>query len=245
MEQTLCASLPSVNNEVTTITSFQFLLLFSSFVVFIECFSSKMGRNRRGRRRTGRSGGQGANGGYTEVFTFSVEAGHTAEVLVSTLGNRPPRSNFRIAWMEVEFTSFVAGTGSLPATFTPVAFQCSLGEGTQQGSTGLYQEATSPLRLASTAPRRVHVRAPVSMAWFSFDTAERTAIGNLTAVCIGRPADASSTSYIRGVARIRVQLQTETSASTCPTYLESHGGSSSSRSSDFEDLVCSPTARVG
>jgi len=180
-------------------------------------------RSRRGSRK------QRGSSAYTEEFTFSVEAGNTAVITVGTLANRPPRSNFRPLWMDCDFSGFVPGTDTIPASFTPVGFQIALGYGTQQGLSGtLYESQTSRVRLASTSPQRVRIHVPRSYDWLSWNTISTTEIGNLTAVCIGRPSGSTSTSFIRGVARIRCQLQTEVIASSCPTYLESHGSSSGS-----------------
>lgn len=175
---------------------------------------------RRGRGR-GRKNGLQASGSYEEVITFSVEAGNTISVTVATLANRPPRSNFRPRSMRVEFASFVPGTTSLPATYTPVGFQIEF----TPGSSGSVPAAgsVSNIRLASTTPRVVSIRYPLPSDWYSWDSDPTTLVAQLTAICIGIPGAAGSASYVRGVVTFRIDIQNEISASTCPTYLESHG----------------------
>jgi len=186
--------------------------------------------NRRGRSRRSRGqrrSSQRANGYYIEVFTFSVQAGNTANVTVATLADRPPRSNFRPRWMEVEFSSFVPGTATLPASFTPVAFQFSLDTGSN--SVGLpNSDATSRLRLASTTPRVQRITNPVSADWYSWNQGETTLVATLSAVCIGLPAGSGSTSFVRGVCRLHIDVQIEVSATSCPalSYVEAHDVSS-------------------
>jgi len=173
------------------------------------------------RRKAGKKSGSSA---YTEEFTFSVEAGNTATVYVSTLGNRPPRSNFRPMWLECEFCAFVPGTEAIPSSYSPVGFQVALGFGTQVSQSGLYESITSRVRLASTTPQHVRIRTPRSYDWLAWNTASLTEIASLTAVCIGRPSGSTSSVFVRGVCRLKCAIQTEVIASTCPTYVESHGG---------------------
>jgi len=180
------------------------------------------GRRRQGRRR----GGQQAVGFYIEVLTFSVEIGNTATILVSTLADRPPRSNFRPKWMEVEYASFVPGTTSLAPSFTPVGFQFALGYGANVTVGGLAQDKVSRLRLATTAPKKERIHTPVSAQWFSYQTTGTTEVAILTAVCVGVPAGSESTAYVRGICRIGFQLQEEDSASTCPTMIQAHSSDS-------------------
>lgn len=148
-----------------------------------------------------------------EEFTFSVLSGASAFVSVATLANRPPRSAFRPLWMEVEFASFVPGSSTVPATFTPVGFQASFGTGGAQG------DATSvaPLRLASTTPQRVRVHNHAPEDWYAYSSAASTQVATLTAVCIGTPSGSGSSAYVRGVVRMKVAVTLEVSASACPT----------------------------
>lgn len=182
-----------------------------------------MPRRGRQRSRRQRSSSQRANGHYIEVFTFSVQAGNSANVTVATLADRPPRSNFRPRWMECEYSSFVPGTDALPASYTPVGFQFTLASGTnaaQESNT----DSTSRLRLASTTPRTQRISNPVSADWYTWDQDSTTLVAIISAVCIGRPAGSSSTSFVRGVCRMRIDVQEEVSATTCPAlrYVEAH-----------------------
>lgn len=174
-------------------------------------------RNSR-RSRRGRGNSQQAQGFYIEVFTFSVEAGHTANVTVATLADRPPRSNFRPRWMECEFSSYVPGSSTLPASYTPVGFQFYLTTGSNTGG-GADSASTSRLRLASTTPRTSRIHNPVSADWYEWNQVSTTLVAQLSAVCIGSPGTPNVSAYVRGVCRMRIDVQTETSATACPTNL--------------------------
>lgn len=183
-----------------------------------------MPRKRKGGRRRRRSGLQ-ADGAYTEVFTFSVQAGNTTSVTVGTLANRPPRSNFRPLWMSAEVASFVPASsdGTVPATFTPIAFQMEFVAGSNAAGTG-NASSTSRLILATTTPRRTRIRYPVSEDWYTFNQQANTLVANLTAVCIGRPGSSTSTAYVRGVITMRVLIQREVSGSQCPSVFVDEEG---------------------
>lgn len=177
-----------------------------------------MGRKKRSRR--GRRGTAGLR--FIETFTFSVQNGFVSEVKVSTLANRPPRSNFRPIWFEVEVVQpWVPATGSIPGYFAPGAIQLSIRSPAEQGD----RVAVSPLTVLGSAPRRVRVSYPASADWYDWNTQGLNVVATIEAVCTGPITP--GTGYIRGIGRMLCAVQTEDSGTICPTFHIESGPSGS------------------
>lgn len=158
-------------------------------------------RNRRSRKQVLR---------YEEVFTFSLNNGASTSVQVSTLGNRPPRSNFRPVYLEVEAVQpWVPATSALPAYFCPGAIQLTLNNPLEKGD----PTATSQLVMLGSSPRKVRVRYPQSALWWSWDTSGSDVIATIDAVCAGTTSP--GTAFVRGIGRMLIALQVEDIATSC------------------------------
>lgn len=151
---------------------------------------------------------------YEEVFTFSVTNGMVTTISVGTLANRPPRSNFRPIRFEVTARGFVPGTESRAGYEVPIGVQLAFAEGNPDSA--VVYVATSQLRLA---PATLSLRYPSSADWRSFDLSSSAVVGEIRAVCVGRPGSAEPTAYLRGTARMFIALQPEEIVASCPTLL--------------------------
>lgn len=152
---------------------------------------------------------------YTETFTFSVGVGSAASVTVATLGNRPPRSNFKILKWAVTAKGFCPATNTMPGFYAPVGLQVT-------SMMDVEEQNTSGVRVA---PCRFHMRAK-QYKWLGFDTDDSYIVGNIAATCIG-PAGGSANLYVRGVITLVIALSKEMVVAACPP---SHISSSSSGS---------------
>lgn len=169
------------------------------------------------RRRGGRRGGRTLR--YEEVFTFSVNNGATTSVQVGTLGNRPPRSNFRPVWFEVEAREpWVPATATLPGYYAPGSIQITLNGPRETGDS----VAVSNLCLLGSTPRRVRVHYPPSADWWPWNNVSSDVVATIDAVCVGTTSP--GTAFVRGIGRIMVQVSVEDIATPCPSvHLESTG----------------------
>lgn len=155
--------------------------------------------------------------GFEEAFTFSVQNGASTYVTIATLANRPPRSNFRPVWLEVEACGYVPSSSATePASFAPVGIQIGIAYGSV-GSSVPNEISVSPIHTVTNVPRRVRVFNRRSEDWITFDQPANTNIAVITAVCTGSVGTDTS-AYLRGTARMRFAIQTEAVASACPTY---------------------------
>lgn len=151
---------------------------------------------------------------YEENFTFSVELGATVSVTVATLGNRPPRSNFRpIRAVVTAATAYVPATQSHPGFYVPASLQFvyrAPGEGDYIG--------TSNLMVLGANPVTITQRYPSTGAWWPYNNTPSESIMDISAVCMGRAGN-SEPAYIRGVVHLYVALQPEVIVSTCPQHI--------------------------
>jgi len=143
-----------------------------------------------------------------ENFTFTVESGTISNVLVRVLGNRPPRSNFRPLWFEVEACAYIPGSGD--PTFSPVAMQLTM----SSEDDGSYV-ATSPLKLVNNLPVRLRVQQPRSSDWWAYNTKSDTVVCSVHAVCAGKPPTENKV-FLRGIGRVGLLVQEEVTVATCP-----------------------------
>lgn len=162
---------------------------------------------RRGRRRNRRRGNRSR--GIVETFTFSIINGNSADVLVSTLTSRPPRSNFRPIWLEVDVCGYQPGTSAQAGFLAPVG--CQLGFRSE--SDGTYC-STSRLVLAGAASRKVRTYYPRSADWWPWNVVGSTVICSISAVCVGPTSNTSG--YLRGIGRLLLIVQEEQCISDCP-----------------------------
>lgn len=150
---------------------------------------------------------------YEESFTFSIQSGSTVDVTASTLGNRPPRSNFRPARAVITASApFVVGTNTRPGYFEPGAIQASFCSPDANVET-----STSRVVSLGIDPTTFTLSYPRSSSWWEYDTQNgaNDVIMQLSAVCMG----STSTAVIRGVVRLFVRLQPETIVAACPTHI--------------------------
>lgn len=183
-----------------------------TLISLLHVFPPAMKPRRRSTRRKNRRGPKMC---FEEAFTFSVEAGHSITVLNSTLSNRPPRSNFRPLWLDVEVCGFVPSTAAAePTSFEPIGCQIAI----VYGSIGSTSNAVSvsPIKLVTNTPRRIRVRNRPQEDWITFDQPPSTQIASISAVCVGSPGT-GATGYLRGVARMRFSIQSEVVVPSCPT----------------------------
>lgn len=167
-------------------------------------------RNGKLRRRNGTRRNSNRRG-IIETFTFSVMQGSTTSVLVSTLTSRPPRSNFRPVWLEVEVVGYQPGTSSASGWLAPVGCQI----GFRSESDGNYA-STSRLVLAGATPRKIRTRYPTSSDWWPWNITLSTVIADISAVCVGPSVNSANPGYLRGVARMLIIVQEEQCATSCP-----------------------------
>lgn len=163
------------------------------------------------KRRSNRRRSQNRARGIIETFTFSVIQGNVTSVLVSTLTSRPPRSNFRPIWFEVEVCGYQPGSSSTSGWLAPVGCQI----GFRQESDGNYV-STSRLVLAGAAPKKVRVRYPRSSDWWPWNVTDSAILADISAVCVGPTVDSSTKGYLRGIGRLMLIVQEEECASSCP-----------------------------
>lgn len=192
-------------------------------------------RRRRGQRRRQSRPSPGSRGSYEEVFTFSVEAGATAQITVAQLTGRPPRCSFRPRHMSCEFATYVPAA---TPTFTPVAFQFGFG----YGGNNEQEVVISPCRLASTNVQRQGISMPITQDWYAWNVDKNAQIGWLTAICLGATKPSA---YVRGVVRLRLDLQIEDLAGACPSqHLEGHRGDEDGNTSAPSDLRAVPSCSM-
>lgn len=164
-------------------------------------------------RRGGKLRAQRTGLRFEDVFTFSVQVGNTTTVQKSTLSSLPPSCNFRPSrWVVESLQAFVPGTTSLPGYYCPAAIQCRILEGTASSE-------TSVLKLCASSITRVTMVPRPDYPWFDAGVANSTGLFSIDAVCVGPPAN-NVNSYLRGVVRVMVELQPETSATACPALLQ-------------------------
>lgn len=168
----------------------------------------RAGRGRRRRSRRARC--------IVETFTFSVLQGETSSVQVGTLTSRPPRSNFRPLWMEVEVCGYQPGSASQPGWLAPVGCQI----GFRQESNGNYV-STSRLLLATSTPKKLRTRYPRSADWWPYNITPSMTIADIHAVCVGPTGPAGTIGYLRGIGRLGLIVQEEMCVTGCPS-LGSH-----------------------
>lgn len=192
--------------------------------------------NRRRRNRQRRSRPRG----IIETFTFSVLQGNSTSVLVSTLTSRPPRSNFRPVWFEVEVCGYQPGSASLPGFLAPVGCQI----GFRQESDDNYA-STSRLILTGATAVKVRTRYPRSADWWPYNTDPKNVVADINAVCVGPTTSSSTPGYLRGIGRMLIILQEEDCATSCPSIGDviheclapSSSDSGTNDNSDFELVV--------
>lgn len=159
-------------------------------------------RSRRSRRRR-------LHATVIENFPFTVEAGTQSNITVRVLANRPPRSNFRMQWFEIQAVSYIPGSGD--PTTSPVAVQITL----NAENDGECVAVSAPV-LLGPQPRRVRLRQPPSTDWNAYNLSEASILGSIRAICVGPPPTSSHAVYVRGLARCGLLCQEEVSAIACP-----------------------------
>lgn len=176
-------------------------------------------RGKRARRRPrvsarGSLYGQRTGLRVEEVITFSVALGSSTTVELRTLSSLPASTVFRPSrWIVESMQAFVPGTTTVPGYYCPAAIQCEIMEGRASS-------VTSPLMLCAAAVTRVVLVPRPDYPWMDPTIDNTTGLLRVTAVCIGPPASPGN-AYLRGVIRVVVELQPETSASACPTFITS------------------------
>lgn len=169
---------------------------------------------RKGRRRRGRS--RAASGYHVgdEFITFSCKLGASQDIKVQNLSTLPKNCNFRIVWIKV--------TASQPLVPGPANDQTS-GYFTAGGlDLVIYDNnnviiTSSKPQVLGANPRSVWVRSPPGKAYFPYNMAGSAVIGQLSALCFGKPSLYTDTGYIRGLIQIRFSFSYEILSSTCPT----------------------------
>jgi len=179
------------------------------------------------RSRPARRNVRGGRNQYRENFTFSITPGFTSNVTVATLGNRPPRSNFRpISFSITATTAYVPPTTTLPGYYVPAALQILF-----MNPSGEYVSTSGQLALG-TNPRRLSVRYPRSADWWPYNNIATDTVAVIDCVCLGTvPQNA----VVRGTAQIRLAISQEIIVPTCPTLL-TNAGISPSISNQYIDF---------
>lgn len=167
-------------------------------------------------RRTNRSG----RNTIRENFTFSISPGSSSNILVATLGNRPPRSNFRpLSFTVSAATAYVPPTSTLPGYYVPAALQLLL-----LTPSGEFCSTSGQQSLGSN-PRRLTVRYPRSADWYPYNNVGTDVVAVIDCVCLGTTP---STAVVRGTAQIRLSVSQEVVVPTCPTVHLMNSGPSPS-----------------
>lgn len=186
----------------------------------------------KGRRGRGRGRSNSRPLGFEESFTFSITMGASVNVLVSTLANRPPRSNFRPIRAVISCQPpFVPGTTTVPGFYVPGAFQATFANGAGGTST------TTGVVNCGTALTRASVRYPRSADWWFYSVDPADVVLIIDSVCIGSAG--TSTAFLRGTCHIWFRLTQEIIASTCPsTHLTDHHSDDEDSTADGSLVVC-------
>lgn len=152
---------------------------------------------------------------YDEMFTFSLQTGHTALVKVSNLSQRPHSSCFRPATATVHFSGGFtisaqpAESNQIHPGLMQIAYRNPSGE----------RVCVSRPVMSGPNPRTVVLRYPRSADWWPENNSASDVILDIDAICLQASNSTQSTTpaFIYGYVTIRVLTGPEFLAVTCPS----------------------------
>lgn len=172
------------------------------------------GRNRR-TTRSRRQRGLGHIG--DEYMTFSVAAGSTLEIALSSVSTRPANTNFRPIFVAVECTQpcvVASASGDIAPSVLPGAVDVQI-----KDPSGKIVGTSRP-HVLSAVKSRTYVRYPRSGDWFPVGGGA-SKLATVTSICLGPAGTTTLGQYLRGLIHIKYQFSYEILTGSCLTHLSS------------------------
>lgn len=159
---------------------------------------------------------------YTELFSFSCNAGSSLSLTTTTLSSLPPNRAFRIARISVQAVSSVAASCAIVVSVTEAANVLNT-------SRTLVLTPNNRTSISVLSPNDDFVSHTVQDAW---------QYGILEVICLHKGAQTAA--YACGIVRVEVHFMNEQLPPACPSiHLDSDYteiGASGSVTSSFEKL---------